>query len=121
MQPRLRSGLRATLEDADDIGWLSVTEAELVYDGDSVTIRLPLTSIQNAELKNVGLRGLFIYGPRLVLSVSGIEGVEGLEVADRSSFFLPQSRRSVVSLHREVLAKTSFGQKAGDKKSDIVS
>jgi hypothetical protein len=43
--PRIRSGIRALLEDADDIGCLSFTGSELVFHGDSVKLSLPFDQI----------------------------------------------------------------------------
>jgi hypothetical protein len=105
MQPRLRSGVRAALEDADDIGWLAVTDSGLIYEGDAITMTLPLSAINKVELQNVGFRGVFMYGPRIVFTVSGIQGVQGFEAAERSSLFLPQSRGKAISFYHEVLAR----------------
>src|SRR6266576_3332773 len=92
--PRIRSGFRALLEDADDIGCLSFTGAELVFQGDSVKLSIPFDQIERVRPKNVGLLGLFVYGPRITLVVSGLPGVESVEFAERSSRLLPTSRKT---------------------------
>jgi len=96
--PRISSGLRAVLEDADDIGCLSFTASELVFHGDSITLSVPFDQIEQVRRQNVGLRGLFVYGPRIGLVVSGLPGVKSLEFAERSSWLLPTSRRTTRKL-----------------------
>src|ERR1035441_4302836 len=71
LSPRLRSGLRAILEDADDIGYLSFTRTELLFQGDSVKLSVPLDCIAQVHPQNVGLRGRFIYGRRINVVVLG--------------------------------------------------
>lgn len=90
--PRLRSGLRAILEDADDIGYLSFNGTELLYQGDSVKLAVPLDRITQVYPHNVGLRGRFVYGRRIKVVVSGTPNIESFEVAERSSSLLPNSR-----------------------------
>ena len=46
VSPRLRSGLRALLEDADDIGYLTFAANELRFQGDSVKLSAPWEDIQ---------------------------------------------------------------------------
>jgi len=100
LTPRLRSGLRALLEDADDIGWLSVTPSSLLFRGDSIQLTVPFTQIQQLEPQSIGWRGLFVWGPRVRLRVSGLPKVEALEFAERSSWLLPASRRTARRLFR---------------------
>src|SRR2546423_1825319 len=91
--PRLRSGLRALVEDADDVGLLTFTASEIIFHGDSVRLRLPFKNIEQSRLQNVGPRGRFIYGRRIELLVTGLPNVEAVEFAERSSRLLPTSRR----------------------------
>ena len=90
--PRLRSGFRAILEDADDIGYLSFNETELRFQGDSVKLSVPLDRITRVYPHNVGLRGRFVYGRRIMVVVSGSPDLESFEVAERTSWLLPNSR-----------------------------
>jgi len=92
LSPRIRSGLRAILEDADDIGHLSFSETRLVFQGDSVKLSIPFDRITQAKPQNVGLRGRFVYGRRIKVVVSGLPNIESLEFAERSSWLLPNSR-----------------------------
>jgi len=91
--PRIRTGFRATLEDADDFGFLSFTEAGLVFRGDSVQLNVPYENIARVHRQNVGLRGLFVCGPRITLEVQGLPNVEFIEFAERSSARIPDSKK----------------------------
>jgi hypothetical protein len=92
LSPRIHSGLRAVLEDADDVGWLSLTGSEVVYRGDSVKLSIPFNRIAAVRSQNVG-RGLFLYGGRVVVSVSDLPNVTELAFSERSSWWLPTSRK----------------------------
>jgi hypothetical protein len=104
--PRLRSGLRAILEDADDIGYLSFNEEELLFQGDSVKLSIPLDRITQVYPHNVGLRGRFVYGRRIKVVVSGSPQLESFEVAERSSLLLPKSRAITKRLFARLSPKT---------------
>jgi hypothetical protein len=100
--PRLRLGLRALLEDADDIGHLTVTESGLVFEGDSIRLTLPWRCILGLRAQSIGWRGLFVY-PRLVLTVSEISGLKELRFADRSAWVLPTARKRTRELYRRLV------------------
>src|SRR5579859_123476 len=61
LSPRIRSGLRAVLEDADDVGWLNLGASALGFAGDSVRCTIPYGSIRHLRAHTIGLRGLFVY------------------------------------------------------------
>lgn len=105
LSPRIRSGLRAILEDADDIGYLSFSGAELLYQGDSVKLSVPMDSIQQVQTQNIGLRGLFVYGRRIRVVISGLPQIEALEFAERSSWLLPASRAITRRLYERLSAE----------------
>jgi hypothetical protein len=102
LSPRLRSGLRAILEDADDIGYLSFSETELLFQGDSVKLSVPFDRIAQVCPENIGLRGLFVYGRRIKVVVSGLPEVESFEFAERSSWVLPTSRATTRKLYERL-------------------
>ncbi len=91
--PRIRSGLRAMLEDADDFGHLSFDDSGLRFRGDSVKLCIPFECVQEVRAQNVGLRGRFLYGRRIRVVVSGLPGITLVEFAERSSWLLPASKR----------------------------
>jgi hypothetical protein len=92
LSPRLSSGLRAILEDADDIGYLTFTGTGLVYQGDSVSLSIPFNQVADVRHHNVGVRGRFVYGRRIKVAVLGLPNIESIEFAERSSWLLPNSR-----------------------------
>jgi hypothetical protein len=106
LSPRLRSGLRAILEDADDIGYLSFSSTGLQFQGDSVKLSVPLDCIAQVQPQNVGLRGRFVYGRRIKVSVSGSPNLESFEVAERSSLLLPNSRAVTKRLFQRLSSKS---------------
>ena len=105
LSPRIRSGLRAILEDADDIGYLSFSGTELLYQGDSVRLSVPVERIQQVQTQNIGLRGLFVYGRRIRVVISGLPQMESVEFAERSTWLLPASRAITRKLYERLSSK----------------
>ena len=105
LSPRIRSGLRAILDDADDIGYLSFTGTELLFQGDSVKLSVPFNYIEQVQPQNIGLRGLFVYGRRIRVRVSGLPEIESFEFAERSSWLLPNSRAITRKLYERLLSQ----------------
>jgi hypothetical protein len=106
VSPRLRQGLRSNLDDADDIGYLSLTPNELLYKGDSVRLSIPISNIKKIQSQNIGWRGLYLYGRRTTIIPTGLENVDSLEFTDRSSCILPASRRNSTRLYQRLCALT---------------
>ncbi len=102
--PRLNLGLRGMLEDADDIGWLSCNEGELVFRGDAVNLSIPLRQVQSVKRENSGFRGLFLYS-RTAVGVEGVDDFSKLRFAERSSQVLPGSWRLGRELYESVAAR----------------
>jgi hypothetical protein len=105
LAPRLRSGVRAVLEDADDVGVLIFNGGELEFRGDSIQLNLPLNQISRVRPQNIGWRGLYVYGRRIELIAPGLPNVESLEFAERSSWLLPTSRRITKQLYQKLSNK----------------
>ncbi len=105
LSPRIRSGLLAVVEDADDIGWLSFTASELLFHGDSVRLSVPFEQIKKVQRQNIGLRGLFVIS-RIELVVPELPKVKSLEFAERSSWVLPTSRKITKKLYQQLLERT---------------
>ncbi|MCX6926027.1 MAG: hypothetical protein NT154_22885, partial [Verrucomicrobia bacterium] len=104
VSPRIRSGFRAALEDADDIGYLSFSDTGLVFQGDSVKLTVPFDCIEQVQPQNIGLRGLFVCGGRVTVLVSDLPEIESLEFAERSSWLLPTSRAVARRLYARLSA-----------------
>ncbi len=96
-QPRTRYGFRALVEDADDIGELTVNQTGLVFRGGCFDLSIPREQIVKVRAQSIGFRGLFVY-PRVVLSISGLPQVSELRFADRSSRVLPDARKRTQEL-----------------------
>ncbi len=103
--PRLRSGTRATLEDADDVGWLSFGATGLVYTGDSAKLSVPYQQIKWVRPGEVGPLGGLVYRRRINLVVAGLPQVTSLEFAERSSVTLPGAIRTTRQLRQRLAAK----------------
>jgi hypothetical protein len=99
LSPRVRSGFRALLDDADDVGWLWVSESAVEFRGDSVRLTLPLERIRQVRRGSIGLRGLYLY-PQLTLAVSGLTQASEIWLAERASWLLPNSRRVTGEIFR---------------------
>lgn len=110
ISPRIRKGLRALIEDADDIGWLRLPESGLVFEGDSVRLSVPWERIQDVRAENAGWRYVLLHGT--TLEVKGLGDVVALNFAERSSCVLPSSRRTARRLH-ELLRQKVAGCQAG--------
>ena len=107
LSPRIRSGLRAILEDADDIGYLSFTPTELRFQGDSVQLSIPFDQIQQVRPQNIGLRGLFLYGRRIKVVASGLPQITSFAFAERSSWLLPTSRAITRKMYQRLSTSVS--------------
>jgi hypothetical protein len=103
--PRLKSGFWAFLEDADDIGFLVITESDLVFKGDSVELSFPYTQIKNIRKKNVGWRGAWIYGNRIQIDLLDSTDKKSFEFTERSSLSIPTSWRISAELFNFLSAK----------------
>jgi hypothetical protein len=107
LSPRIRSGLRAKLEDADDIGYLSFNESGFRFEGDSVKLAVPFDQIRLVQPQNIGLRGLFVYGQRIKVVVAGLGEIESVEFAERCSRLLPASRSISRALEEHLSGKAA--------------
>jgi hypothetical protein len=105
LSPRVRSGLRALVEDADDVGLLTFSGSELAFQGDSINLRIPLDQISKVQPQNIGWRGLYVLGRRIRVVAPGLSNVEWVEFAERSSWLLPSSRRTTKQLYQRLTNK----------------
>ena len=105
LSPRIRSGILALVEDADDIGWLSFTASELLFHGDSIRLSIPFDQIKKVQRQNIGLRGLFVIS-RIEVVVSGLPKANSLLFAERSSLLLPGSRETTKRIYQQLVERT---------------
>lgn len=104
-KPRNRSGLLAVLEDADDIGFLSLSESVLAFHGDAIRLKVPYERLKKLRLQNAGWRGLFAYGPQTVFEISGLPQAGSFAFAERASWHLPGSRKNAGEMYRQLAQK----------------
>ena len=91
--PRLKSGFWSVMEDADDIGFLKLGAGTVEFNGDSTMLSIPIGKIGNVRKKNVGHRGVWMAGSRIVIEVAEPAGSKFFEFLERSSLSVPASRR----------------------------
>jgi hypothetical protein len=108
--PRIRSGLRSALEDADDVGLLSFSDSEMAFKGDSVTLRVPFTCLRSVQKQSLGLRGLYLYGNRVTAELDGLPGKKSVAFAERSSLIIPTSRRLTKQLYDKMQGALTAGR-----------
>ena len=104
LTPRLRKGVRALIEDADDIGWLRLSDSELVFQGDSLSFSVPFDRISSVKPQSIGVRGLFLY-PSLRIVVSSLPNIQSLTIAERSAWLLPTARATTKKIGRQLAEK----------------
>jgi hypothetical protein len=97
-RPRLRSGFWSVMDDADDIGFLKLGAETLEFNGDSTMLSIPFAKIRNIRKKNIGYRGVWIAGSRIVIEVVEPAGNNFFEFFERSSISVPESRRTCQEL-----------------------
>ena len=85
LHPRLHDGCRGWLEDADDIGFLTISADGVTFTGDHVSLHVAPESIERLRVRNVGWRGLWFCGSRIELSVSDLNNVDTIEFCDRNA------------------------------------
>src|SRR5262249_33668557 len=115
--PRLRSGFRALIDDADDIGRLMFGPSGLVFHGDSVTLRVPWKCVAHVEPHNVGLRGIFVLRRRMALEVTGLPEIGWIEFAERSSRALPESAKITRKLYERLMMRLRSDPQASSSSS----
>ncbi len=91
--PRVYTGFRGFMDDADDIGQLQISQGSLAFRGDHIQCFLPFGCIEKIDCKNVGWRGGWLYGHRIKIQTSVFGKYEGLELAERHSITLISSHR----------------------------
>ena len=104
-EPRVRSGIMAALEDADDVGFLWYTDSTVEFSGDSVRLSVPYANIMNLKQKNAGPRALFAYGQQTSFSVTGLGDTGLFRFSERSSWILPDSRRTAERMYSRLRNK----------------
>lgn len=106
MQPRLYRGIRAFLEDADDIGLVTLNDGVLKFRGDHSDIAITLSTDVTAELRTIGWRGLWYSGARIRLTFPGREPFHEIEFLERQCWSVKASKRLAQELYAKIQQAT---------------
>jgi len=100
--PRVHGGFRGFMEDADDIGYLKVSENSIIFAGDHVNFILPFTKIEDISLKNSGWRCLWLYGQRIKLMTNVLPNYQAIELVERQSNTLLSSKNITAGIVQKI-------------------
>lgn len=100
LTPRLYTGFRGVIEDADDIGRLEISRDALVFTGDHINIYLPFDSIVSATSENCGSRRLWMLGNQIVIRTDKLVGLTGFHLNERQSNTTAGSHRIAKEIFR---------------------
>ena len=109
LHPRLHTGIRGWLEDADDIGYMTVSSTGITFTGDHVTLRLPSESIVGVRTRNIGWRGFWICRYRIYLTSSLLGDLDCVEFGDRAAFTTLGCARNTKSILQRIRSVTERG------------
>lgn len=101
--------LPGVIEDADDVGYLTLEERALTFSGDSVHMTIPFERIRAVHGDNVGWRGLFVTAGRITVEISGSDDFEAVEIAERSSRVVLSSRKITREMFARIKGKVKTG------------
>ena len=97
-QPRICRGARAFLEDADDVGVLSIQPGVLTFRGDHSDLVVDLSNSVAVELHNIGWRGLWYASRRVRLILPEQERIHAVDIVERQCWSVFQSRRLMLEI-----------------------
>ena len=101
--PRLRHGLRAVLENSDDIGFLCVTDDAILLVGDQVRARIPFESVHAVKLKPVGWRRAIRFAGGAVLTSAHLPApFQAIEVVDRAGNHMFAARANTLAMFQAI-------------------
>lgn len=100
--PRSCTGIRAFLEDADDVGFLSIHAGSIEFRGDHSDLTIALSNNVVVELHNVGWRGFWCAGRRVRILLLEHEEIQEIDIAERQSWTIIQSRRLALQIFEAI-------------------
>jgi len=112
LRPRLYGGLRGFLEDADDVGALTLGPDSLAFEGDRITLSIPYSQIQTVERRRVGWRGLWVCGNRIEVQAKDGVAEGSFEFLERSSCTLPGSHGIAARVFRQLNDRVRSAQQS---------
>jgi hypothetical protein len=90
--PAVGRGIRKSLDDADDLGFLSFWKDGLTFRGDSIAVTLPYSNIVEVSFRTSGLRAFWSSDAWVRLHLNGGGGIQALDIAEGWSLSWPQAR-----------------------------
>ena len=96
--PRIHTGLRGRLDDADDIGLLVFLDDRFCFHGDHIRISMPYAAITAISTRNVGLAGGWICGQRIRVHSPDLLIWQHIEFLERQSWQVFASRRMATQI-----------------------
>ena len=96
--PRIYDGFRGFMEDADDIGYIRVSESSFEFTGSHISFTLPFDCVKEVRLSSIGWRGFWLYGQRIRILTRSFDKFEGVEFIERASNTIISSRRITKTL-----------------------
>lgn len=89
LSPRLRKGLRAATDSADDVGLVELGPEAFLFKGDAVSMVIPYDRIGGISRHSVGPRGFWLVRCWIRLHTDAFEDYEHVDLADASSLIKP--------------------------------
>jgi len=90
--PRLNTGFRGFLEDADDIGVLQVQDGVITFTGDHIDVAITGSSGISVSLRNIGARGFWFIGRRVRIELHNHPAFQAINIVERQSRTIRESR-----------------------------
>jgi hypothetical protein len=104
-KPRRYTGMRGLLEDADDIGYLCLTDKALVYKGDSINMLVPYKSIRSIRYLSCGWRVLWLCGEKIEITFPVNNSLTTIVLGERASRSVTESKRIIKKTCESLSAK----------------
>ncbi|MCC6357089.1 MAG: hypothetical protein IT577_24660 [Verrucomicrobiae bacterium] len=92
-EPREHRGIRAFLEDADDVGILRFERDSLAFQGDAVSFAVPYSTITDLRRVSTGLRGYYLLGKYIQFDATTIGPYKWIAIGERESNLLTTSHK----------------------------
>jgi len=112
LSPRLCRGIRALLEDADDVGRLEVTAEAVHFTGDRIQIVLPFESISGIMQTKCDWRNFWVAGRKTRITTSAFADIEYIEFGEREARTYFSSKRVSTEIHYAIACGLEVSREA---------
>ncbi len=100
--PRSCTGIRAFLDDADDVGILQVRDDRVEFKGHQTSLTVIHSSAISVELLNIGWRGFWFAGRRIRILLHGHEELQAIEIVERQTRTVTEARELALRLFQAI-------------------